>query len=211
VVYNASSHATSLKVGASGANQITENYTFNSQTGLLDNQTIVRGSSTTLLNLSYNYAGANGKRSGQLVSISNNLDHNKDRAYEYDGLGRLKRATGGQNINWAQRYVYDRYGNRTHALSYTAEQYVRNFYQSALNRQPTTTELNGHLSTLQTAYTQGASQFLTAMRAIGVTVFTSSEYNEPDNREFVKDLYRAFLFRESDQSGEECGTNKRTE
>ena len=45
------------------------------------------------------------------------------------------------------------------------------------------------------------------MRAIGVTVFTSSEYNEPDNREFVKDLYRAFLFRESDQSGEDHWTS----
>lgn len=114
IVYNASSQPTSLKVGASGANQITENYTFNAQTGLLDGQTITRGAST-LLNLSYDYADANGKRTGQLKKILNNLNHNKDRAFNYDALGRLVQATGGPSASplWTQTYVYDRYGNRT--------------------------------------------------------------------------------------------------
>lgn len=75
IVYNASSQTTSLKVGPSGANQITENYAYNSQTGLLDNQTVARGA-TTLLDLSYDYANANGKRTGQLTKILNNLNHN---------------------------------------------------------------------------------------------------------------------------------------
>jgi len=42
IVYNASSQTTSLNVGVSGANQITENYAYNSQTRLLDNQTVAR-------------------------------------------------------------------------------------------------------------------------------------------------------------------------
>jgi YD repeat-containing protein len=82
----------------------------------MESQTVARGG-TTLMNLGYNYADGNGKRTGQLVSISNNLDHNKDRGYEYDALGRLKRATSGQNVNWAQRYAYDRYGNRNNVYS----------------------------------------------------------------------------------------------
>jgi YD repeat-containing protein len=123
-----------------------------------DSQTVVRGAST-LLNHTYSFAGANGKRTGQLVSITNNLDTNKNRKYEYDAVGRLQRATGGQNVNWAQRYEYDRYGNRSNAYSFTAEQYVRNFYQNELNRQPNATELQNKLSTLQSAYTQGLLSF----------------------------------------------------
>jgi RHS repeat-associated protein len=117
--YNAASQTTQLKVGASGANQITENYSYQAQTGMLENQTIVRGAST-LLNLSYDYAGANGKRTGQLTKISNNLNHNKDRGYAYDALGRLVQARGGDNQSaalWTQNYAYDQYGNR---LSVTA-------------------------------------------------------------------------------------------
>ena len=202
-VYNAASQTTQMKVGLSGANQITENYGFDSQTGLLDTQTVVRGASTTLLNYTYNYAGTNGKRTGQLVSLLNNLDHSKDHGYEYDAVGRLKRATGGQNVIWAQRYDYDRYGNKAGAYSYNAEQYIRNFYQWGLNRQPNSTELNNWLSTLQTAYAQGQSQLLTAMQSLGGTIFNSTEYanrNRSDH-DFVYDLYKTYLFREPDQGG----------
>jgi RHS repeat-associated protein len=114
-VYNAASQTTSLKVGLSGPNQITENYSYQSQTGLLENQTVVRGGATTLLNLSYDYTNANGKRTGQLTKILNNLNHNKDRGYTYDALGRLTQATGGAASAplWTQTYSYDRFGNRT--------------------------------------------------------------------------------------------------
>lgn len=202
IVYNAAGNTTSLKIGASGINQVTENYAYHAQTGLLEGQTITRNGST-LLNLSYNYANANGKRSGQLVSITNNLDNTRNRGYEYDALGRLKRATGGQNVNWAQRYAYDRYGNRTEVFSYNADQYIRNFYQHGLNRQPNGTELSTWLSTLQTAYVQGPTQFLTAMQNLGTAIFTSQEYinRNRTNSQYVYDLYKSYLVREPDQGG----------
>ena len=201
ITYNAASQTNSLLVG-SGANQITENYGYSALTGLLDNQTVARGG-TTLLNLTYDYANSSGKRTGQLVKTSNNLDHTKDRGYEYDALGRLQRATGGQNVNWTQRYNYDRYGNRTAIFSYTAEQYVKNFYQSSLNRQPNSTELQNALNSLQPAYAQGQSQFLTALGNLGETLFSSTEYanRNRSNHDYVYDLYKAYLFRDPDSGG----------
>lgn len=113
IVFNAASQTTSLNVG-SGTNQITESYSFGSTTGLLDSQTVTRGS-TTLLNLSYDYANSSGKRTGQLVKLLNNLDHSKDRGYTYDALGRLTQATGGpaSSVLSTTTYTYDKYGNRT--------------------------------------------------------------------------------------------------
>ena len=201
-VYNAAGNATSIKVGVSGTNQVTESYSFHAQTGLIENQTLTRNGST-LLNLTYNYANANGKRTGQVVSITNHLNNDKNRGYEYDALGRLKRATSGQNVNWAQRYAYDRYGNRTEVFSYNADQYIRNFYQWGLNRQPNGTELSSWLSTLQTAYTQGQTQFLTAMQSLGTAIFTSQEYinRGRTDTQYVNDLYKAYLVRDGEQSG----------
>ena len=203
IVYNASSQPTSLSVGT-GTNQVNESYGYNSQTGLLESQTLTRNGST-LLNLSYDYAGTNGKRTGQLTKIYNNLDHSKDRGFQYDALGRLVTATGGQSqtVTWAQRYEYDRYGNRSNVYSYVLEDYVKNFYQSALNRQPTSTELNSWLSTLRAAYLQGLQQYWDGMRSLGQTLFTSQEYinRGRSNDDFVEDLYRAFLYRASDPGG----------
>jgi RHS repeat-associated protein len=116
--YNAASQTTSLKVGASGANQITESYQYDAQTGFLVNQQVQRAG-TSLLDLSYDYlrAGTTSGRTGQVARITNNLDRNKDKAYEYDMLGRLIKASGGVNTSWAQSYAYDRFGNRTNVTS----------------------------------------------------------------------------------------------
>jgi RHS repeat-associated protein len=112
-VYDASGEIASLSIGT-GPNQVNETYGYNTQTGTLENQTVTRGA-TTLLNLSYDYVGANGKRTGQLKKILNNLNPSKDRGFNYDALGRLVQATGGPSAAplWTQTYTYDRYGNRT--------------------------------------------------------------------------------------------------
>ncbi len=201
IVYNAGSQTTSLSVGT-GTNQVNEGYVYNAQTGLLDSQTATRNGST-LLNLSYDYTNSSGKRTGQLTKISNNQDHNKDRGYEYDALGRLQRATGGQNVNWVQRYDYDRYGNRQSVYSWTADQYINNFYQSALARPASQSDLNYWRGVLQSAYAQGQSQFLSAMQSVGEAVFGSSEYANRgrDNHGYVYDLYKAYLYREPDAGG----------
>jgi YD repeat-containing protein len=114
--YNAASQASSLNIG-NGTDQIIETYGYDAQTGLLSNQTVARTATPTthLLDLNHDYANASGKRTGQLTKILNNLNHNKDRGYSYDAMGRLVQATGGPSASplWTQNYSYDRYGNRT--------------------------------------------------------------------------------------------------
>ncbi len=120
--YNAASQTTSLKVGATGANQITENYGYSAQTGLLESQTVGRSGAGPLLDLTYQYTNANGKRTGQIARVLNNLNNNKDRSYSYDALSRLVQAKGGPvgSPLWTQTYTYNRYGNR---LSVSASGY----------------------------------------------------------------------------------------
>lgn len=121
IVYNAADQTTQIKIGASGANQVTEDYAFDPQTGLLTDQTATMGS-TTLIDLSYDY-GRNGSigslngKTGHVTKISNNLDSDKNRYYEFDALGRLTKARGAKTGLWTQTYTYDRYGNRTNVTA----------------------------------------------------------------------------------------------
>jgi YD repeat-containing protein len=116
-VYNAASQTTSLKVG----DLMTENYEYDPKTGLLTNQKVIRGATETLLDLKYNYtldndANNNGPKTGQLTGITDLKNQARNRAYEYDKLGRLAKVKGGANAfttpNWYQTYSYDPYGNR---------------------------------------------------------------------------------------------------
>src|ERR1044072_9077375 len=116
LTYNANDDLTSIKVGTAGTNQITESYTYDAQNGYLTNQKVQRNSQT-LLDLSYDYnrnnsVGTVNGKTGLLTKVVNNLDNNKNREYEFDALGRLTKAKGGNNLS-QQQYVYDRYGNRT--------------------------------------------------------------------------------------------------
>jgi len=124
--YNTASQVTQLKVGAATSNPRIENYSYDSQTGLLTGQTVTNvGATSTYMNLGYSYAlgGSSGTlsgKTGQMTNMVDNLDHNRDRKYESDGLGRLVRAKGGiaagatsVDANWTQAYSYDRYGNKT--------------------------------------------------------------------------------------------------
>ena len=122
IVFNAASQTTSVNIGASGTNQVNEQYTFDPQTGLLTNQKIVRNN-TNLLDLSYDYNRNNSignlsGKTGHLTKILDNLNHNKDREYQFDALGRLTTAKGGVSGNlWQQNYTYDRWGNRTNVTA----------------------------------------------------------------------------------------------
>jgi YD repeat-containing protein len=75
-----------------------------------------------LLSLQYNYTlnndpNNNGAKTGQLTSVTDLKNTARNRAYEYDKLGRLIKVKGGVNAftnpTWYQTYSYDRYGNRT--------------------------------------------------------------------------------------------------
>jgi RHS repeat-associated protein len=119
LAFNAANQVTQMKVGAVGANQVTENNGYDGQTGLLSNQSVQRAGAN-LLSLSYDYrkdltaaSGSGTWKTGELRKITDNLNSNKNREYEYDPLGKLTKAKGGNNL-WQQQYFYDRFGNRTH-------------------------------------------------------------------------------------------------
>jgi RHS repeat-associated protein len=122
IVYNASDQTTQIKIGTAGTNQVTEDYTFDPQTGLLTNQKATKGS-TTLIDMSYEYnrlgsVGSLSGKTGYLTKIIDNLNTNKNREYEFDALGRLTKAKGGTTGTlWNQTYTFDRYGNRTNVAA----------------------------------------------------------------------------------------------
>jgi RHS repeat-associated protein len=210
ITYDASSQIKSLAVGATGQNQLTETYEYDPTTNLLAGQKVIRGAAT-LLDLSYGYlrAGTTAGRTGQLTGVVDNRDHRKDRDFEYDPLGRLKRASaGGASGSWAQRYLYDRYGNRFVVLSRKTEYFVANLYRITLNREPDSGGLQAWDNLMRQGYGQGQAQFLEAAKTTVSGFLDSPEYasRQKTDREYVRDLYRVYLEREPDQGGWDAWT-----
>ncbi|MFV0387187.1 MAG: RHS repeat-associated core domain-containing protein [Pyrinomonadaceae bacterium] len=123
ISYNDYGQATNIRIGGGTANPLNEQYSFDANTGLMTNQKVKRGG-TAIMDLTYEYNRGNSNGSvngttGNLTRIVDNLNHNKDRVYEYDSIGRLIKAKGGAatgitgvTANWTQEYTFDRYGNK---------------------------------------------------------------------------------------------------
>ena len=83
----------------------------------------------------------------------------------------------------------------------TIPAFVTAFYQGALDRDPTSTELATWTATLTKAQTQGHGRLIKAAQDLGTAVFTASGYSNTDPGTYVNDLYAAFLQRGADSGG----------
>jgi hypothetical protein len=103
---------------------VTETYQYDSLSGLLTRQKVIKGGNN-LLDLSYDYAknnsvGTGNGKTGHLTKTTDNLNNAKNKEYEFDALGRLTKAKGGvqsSNFSWQQTYSYDRFGNRLNVVA----------------------------------------------------------------------------------------------
>jgi RHS repeat-associated protein len=97
-------------LGALYGNGIQASYGYNNQ---LQVASILIGNASPLLNLSYNWGGANDD--GLLMGVTDNLNSARTTSYTYDQLKRLATA---QTVDltspgtWQLQFTYDRYGNR---------------------------------------------------------------------------------------------------
>jgi RHS repeat-associated protein len=82
-------------------------------------------------------------------------------------------------------------------------QFVQDFYQGALGRQPSASELSQWTATLTQAQMQGANQLLGAAQSLGAVLFASTEYTSlgTDNPTYITDLYEGYLQRAPDPAG----------
>jgi YD repeat-containing protein len=143
--------------------------------------------------------------------------------YTYDTLNRLRavaetsgRNTGGWFNAYRQANVYDRYGNRTLNVETTCggsqtlatRQFVVSLYQSVLAREADAGGLEMWHDYLSEGYAQGQAELLARARTTVAGFFRSQEYynrNRPP-RDYVYDLYRAYLGRDPDQGGWDAWT-----
>jgi YD repeat-containing protein len=84
-----------------------------------------------------------------------------------------------------------------------SEQYLVNFNQSALARPPSANESTYWNDILRSAYPNGQSSMLLAVRELGKTLFESADYasRNRDNHWYVYDLYKTYLMRDPDAPG----------
>jgi YD repeat-containing protein len=83
------------------------------------------------------------------------------------------------------------------------DQFVQNFFTSAISRAPSSSELSYWNDQLRVAYTQGQTSMTLVGIALGKALFESAEYTarNRDNHWYVYDLYKTFLMRDPDASG----------
>ncbi len=153
---------------------------------------------------------------GQRVQTSAN---NVTRTMVYDVVGQLVADYLGSSGSTLERENIYRGGQllavyETGASCYKSiSQFVQDFHQGVLHRQPTYTELTNWTTTLTQAQAQGAGQLIVAAQSLGTTLFTSSEYlslnpDIPANRgQFVTDLYAGYLGRVPDGYGYQAWLN----
>ena len=143
--------------------------------------------------------------------------------YGYDKLNRLSsmsEVSGTQaGMGWynlAQTYKYDRWGNRTLDLDTNCganrmgtRYFVANIYQVTLSRGADFDGWRAWNNYLREGYALGASEMLAHAKTTVAGFFHSLEYinrGRPD-RDYVRDLYLAYLNREPDQGGWDAWTN----
>src|SRR6266849_4363819 len=143
---------------------------------------------------------------GQRVQTSAN---NVTRTMVYDVVGQLVADYLGSSGSTLERENIYRGGQllavyETGASWYKwISQFVQDFYQGVLQRQPNSTELTNWTTTLTQAQAQGQGQLIVAAQSLGATLFTSSEYSglSTSNSQFVTDLYAGYLGRVPDGYG----------
>ena len=111
----------------------------------------------------------------------------------------------GSKLNHARKPLLTR-GLLTRSMSpppLADDQFIQNFFYWAFLRYPNSTEQAYWNDILRTAYPQGQSAMLIAMRELGMTVFESAEYaaRNRSNHDYVYDLYKTFLMRDPDSGG----------
>lgn len=89
----------------------------------------------------------------------------------------------------------------------TISAFVTAFFQGALHRNPTSTELAQWTSALSNAQNQGNGKLIKVAQDLGTTVFTSGEYTNTNHQTYVTDLYAAYLQRSPDSGGNQNWLN----
>lgn len=119
----------------------------------------------------------------------------------YENFGGAQARLEWQSVSQAREVIPQ---SRLYPCWKSVADFVKEFFQAALARQPSAAELQDWSGRL--AQAQGESQLIEQARALGVALFDlspSSAYtarNRGDG-DFVADLYRGFLQRDPDQSG----------
>ncbi|HEX3250603.1 MAG TPA: DUF4214 domain-containing protein [Pyrinomonadaceae bacterium] len=140
---------------------------------------------------------------GQRVQTSGN---NVTRQMVYDIFGRL--VADYKNGSLERENIYR--GGQVLAVYEAAstcyksiDQFIKDFYQGALGRQPNSTELSDWTRKLTQAQGRGVRALIGVAQDLGNSLFTSTEYTNMNtsDTQFVTDLYEAFLQRSPDTSG----------